>query len=416
MRPNRLLSGLAPCWLLLLLACWCGPALSQTSPQADPQANLQANSQAASRAIPAIEPQGAEAWLVTFGPGQAYWERFGHNAIWLREPATGLDHTFNFGFFDFEQEDFFLRFLRGKMMYFSVAQPAARDFDFYQQQNRSIRLQKLNLSSSEFHRLRDYLLTEIKPENRNYHYDYYLNNCSTRIRDALDLALGGELADATKAAPSELNFRDQTRRLTQSQYWYYLGLEMGLGYPVDRSISRWEDMFIPMVVADEVSKLASSTGAPVVSLDLQLYASTLPAAATFPTSVWLRYLLSGFLLAGLYWLLTQFLSHRWANRLSISWVLLLGGCGLGLSFLWLFTDHSVTVNNANVLLLNPLLILALHPSSKRLCAALLIVGVVISSILLLLPQHQYNVDVLALLAPLSLSVAFYWLKRRRMTN
>lgn len=373
------------------------PAQSQTSPQA----------------IPTIEPQGTEAWLVTFGPGQAYWERFGHNAIWLREPATGLDHTFNFGFFDFEQEDFFLRFLRGKMMYFSVAQPAARDFDFYQQQNRSVRLQKLNLSSAQFHRLRDYLLTEIKPENRNYHYDYYLNNCSTRIRDALDLALGGELADATKAAPSELNFRDQTRRLTQSQYWYYLGLEMGLGYPVDRPISRWEDMFIPMVVADEVSKLDRSTGASIVSEDLQLYASTLPQAPSIPTGVWLRYLISGFLLAGFYWLAIRFMPRRWASRLSTSWALLLGCCGLVLGFLWLFTDHSVTVKNANVLLLNPLLLLALLPSMRHFCAGLLIAGVAISAILLLFPQHQYNVDVLALLAPLSLSVAIYWLRARR---
>jgi len=70
--------------------------------------------------IPEIQPEGAEAWLVTFGPGQIYWERFGHNAIWLREPAAGIDHTFNFGYFDFEQENFFLNFLQGRMLYFST--------------------------------------------------------------------------------------------------------------------------------------------------------------------------------------------------------------------------------------------------------------------------------------------------------
>ncbi len=89
-----------------------------------------------------------EAWLVTFGPGELYFERFGHNAIWLREPAAGLDHTFNFGYFDFEQEDFFLRFMRGRMLYFSIAQPANREFAYYRQENRSIRAQKLNLSTS----------------------------------------------------------------------------------------------------------------------------------------------------------------------------------------------------------------------------------------------------------------------------
>ena len=76
--------------------------------------------------VPEISDHGTEAWLVTFGPGEVYWERFGHNAIWLREPAAGIDHTFNFGYFDFGQEDFILRFARGRMLYFSVAQPAAR--------------------------------------------------------------------------------------------------------------------------------------------------------------------------------------------------------------------------------------------------------------------------------------------------
>src|SRR5210317_1675483 len=103
--------------------------------------------------IPTAPADGAEAWLVTFGPGEIYWERFGHNAIWLREPAQGLDHTFNFGFFDFEQEDFFLRFLRGHMLYFSVAQPAEKEFEFYRHFNRSIRVQKIKLTDVQYERL-----------------------------------------------------------------------------------------------------------------------------------------------------------------------------------------------------------------------------------------------------------------------
>ena len=76
---------------------------------------------------PALEtdpPDGTEIWLVTYGPGEIYWQRFGHNAIWVRDAQLGLDHVFNFGFFDFGQEDFFLRFLQGRMLYFSAARPA----------------------------------------------------------------------------------------------------------------------------------------------------------------------------------------------------------------------------------------------------------------------------------------------------
>jgi hypothetical protein len=205
--------------------------------------------------IPEISSRGAEAWLVTFGSGEIYWERFGHNAIWLREPAAGLDHTFNFGFFDFKEKNFILRFIRGRMLYFSAAQSAAREFEFYRQENRSIRVQKLNLTAAQYGNLRDYLLNEIKPENRDYHYDYYLNNCSTRIRDALDIALDGALSARTRTVPAVLNFRDHTRRLTHTQFWYYLGLELALGFPVDRVITRCDEMFIPIVVAEEMADM-----------------------------------------------------------------------------------------------------------------------------------------------------------------
>ena len=359
---------------------------------------------------PPVSEQGGEAWLVTFGPGQIYWERFGHNAIWLREPALGLDHTFNFGFFDFEQEDFFLRFMRGRMLYFSVAQPATGEFEFYRQQNRSIRVQKLSLSASQYSSLRDYLLHEIRPENRDYRYDYYLNNCSTRIRDALDIALDGALAERTKNMPADLNFRDQTRRLTQMQFWYYLGLELGLGLPVDREVSRWDEMFVPMVVADEIaafSRAAGAMGKPLLEVDKVLFAGNAPAPAEAPVPVWYRYLLFGLALTSLAWLSGRFMPPVWLAGLCQAWIMNAVTIGLLLSALWLLTDHEVTRPNANLLLFNPLLALAFLPALRRLGAVLLVGGVVGAAILLVFPVRQFNLDVLSLAAPVNLAVAVY---------
>ena len=365
-------------------------------------------------AIPSVSPDGREAWLITFGPGEIYFERFGHNAIWLREPAAGLDHTFNFGYFDFEQEDFFLRFMRGRMLYFSIAQPAEREFRLYRQQNRSIRAQKLNLTDTRFNQLRDYLLNEVQPENRNYRYDYYLNNCSTRIRDALDVALDGALSARTGQLPAELNFREHTRRLTQMQFWYYLGLETGLGSPVDRAISRWDEMFIPMVIADEIEAMsleAPGAGKPLVEVDTMFYTSSLPEPGKLPTDTWHRYLLLGLLLAGLAWLSGKFMPRVWLGGLSFAWVLISATMGLILAALWLLTDHEASSNNANLLLLNPLLILALVPKLRRAVALLLIAGNTLA-LLLLLPLPQYNLDVIALCTPINLAVAMYLLKAR----
>ena len=360
--------------------------------------------------LPAVSADGQEAWLVTFEPGEIYFERFGHNAIWLREPARGLDHSFNFGYFDFEQEDFFLRFLRGRMLYFSVAQPASREFAYYRQVNRSIRVQKLNLDALQYRRLRDHLLNAIQPENRNYRYDYYLDNCSTRIRDALDIALGGALRARSGQAPARLNFRDQTRRLTEMQFWYYLGLEMALGLPVDRPVSRWDEMFIPMVVADEIAAMSAesaATGQPLVDMDSMLYVSTLTAPGETPAAVWYRYLIFGLALTALAWLSGRFMPPPWLAALCRAWILAGVTMGMVLAALWLLTDHQASTNNANLLMLNPLAILALLPRMQRPGAVLLAVGNLLAFILLLLPAHQYNLDVLAAFTPVNLAVAFY---------
>lgn len=362
--------------------------------------------------LPAVADDGAEAWLVTFGPGEIYWERFGHNAIWLREPAAGLDHTFNFGFFDFEQENFLQRFIRGRMLYFSVAQPASREFEFYRGDNRSIRVQKLNLTPPQYEQLRNYLLHEIRPENRNYRYDYYLNNCSTRIRDALDLAFDGELSAASNTTPAGLNFRDHTRRLTQTEFWYYLGLELGLGYPVDREVSRWDEMFIPMVLADEMSSWFTETGSRAVVADEMLFAGTLPDPPATPSGMWHRYLLLGLLIVAIAWLSGRYMPPVWLGGLSQAWVLICATNGLILAFLWLFTDHEVARLNANLLLFNPLAILMLVPMLRRAGAMLLAGGTVVCLLLPVFPTHQYNFDALALLAPVNLAVAGYFLREK----
>jgi hypothetical protein len=360
--------------------------------------------------VPGAAADTAEAWLITFGPGHIYWERFGHNAIWLREPAAGLDHTVNFGFFDFEQENFILHFARGRMVYFSVALSAAREFEFYREQNRTIRAQRLNLSPMQYQRLRDYLIEDIRPENRDYRYDYYLNNCSTRIRDALDLALDGALGEHSRALPAEMGFRDHTRRLTQMQFWYYLGLQIGLGQPVDRDITRWDEMFIPMVMADELAAMpALESGSPLVLADLVLNRSTAPQPGATPGEVWPRYLLLGLAITLIGWLSGRFMPGVWLEGLCGAWILLATTAGLSLAALWLFTDHEVTRPNANLLLCNPLVLMALIPFLRKAGAALLAGGTAIAWVLLLYPGHQYNLDALALATPINLVVAaYYW--------
>lgn len=349
-------------------------------------------------------PAEQEVWLVTYGPGEIYWQRFGHNALWVRDSKLGLDHTFNFGFFDFEQENFFLRFLQGRMLYFSAAQPVRKEFAQYQAERRSIRLQRLNLDSRQKELLIDYLVDEVSPENREYLYHYYRNNCSTRVRDAIDLALGGSLEEETQSLPASGNWRDHTRRLTADDFWLYVGLEIGLGSPVDRDSSLWDEMFIPAELADAVADQKVRNGASLVIEDTLLLESGWPGPPTEPPSVWYRYLAVSLLVVLLSWG-----AGRWlpAALLARSWLALGGLVGSALVFFWIATDHDVARLNLNLLVFNPLwLAFVIWNRVSRMALPVIGLASVLAVVMQWLPPGQYTADVLAAFLPLNLAAAY----------
>ena len=138
------------------------------------------------------EGEDLRVWLVTAGPGDEAWERYGHNAIRVLDTRTGRDVSYNWGIFDFDQVGFIPRFLQGRMLYRMAAFPTAAMVDVYAQANREVVLQELDLTPAQKLDLRDLADTNARPENREYMYQYFSDNCSTRVRDALDQELAGE--------------------------------------------------------------------------------------------------------------------------------------------------------------------------------------------------------------------------------
>lgn len=354
----------------------------------------------------AEEASGMEAWLITYGPGDLYWQSFGHNAIWIRDPDLGLNHVFNFGYFDFRQEAFFRRFLQGKLLYFSAAQKAEKEFSGYVNENRSIRAQRLNLSPAQSLRLADYLVAEVQPENRDYLYDYYTNNCSTRIRDALDEALDGTLSDRFKSLAAGQSWRDHTRRLSFENDWLYIGLETSLGARIDKASSQWDEFFIPSVLANAVGELTipSADGEQALVLeDLMLFESDRPAAPAEPDRWWPRYLLVSVLVLFAAWLACKLLPWVTPIFLVRSWLVLAGLAGILIAYLWLFTDHTVARPNLNLLVFNPLWFLAGWRKYRQKTGILLLLLSLLAVVLMFVPPEQYNLDVLALFLPLNVA-------------
>ena len=160
----------------------------------------------------------------------------------------------------------------------------------YIRTDRSIWVQELNLTPQQRLALRDFVEWNALPENRFYRYDYVLDNCSTRVRDAIDWALGGQIRRQTEGEPSGTTYREHTRRLTSADPVLYTGLMLGLGASVDEPISQWEEMFLPGKVKARVEELSvagpDGVAVPLVGREQVLHQAVAraPASVTPPTS------------------------------------------------------------------------------------------------------------------------------------
>ncbi|HEX6135219.1 MAG TPA: DUF4105 domain-containing protein [Longimicrobiales bacterium] len=322
---------------------------------------------AAAHALPATaqtrEP-GAELtiYLATMGPGDAVWEKFGHNAIWIRDALTGTTIAYDYGRFYFG-DDFWPRFLRGDMLYSMGVDEAEQQLVNYSFYDRSVTLQQLNLSPAQRHALREFLEWNWLPENRMYPYDYFRDNCSTRVRDALDRALGGALRAALVGRPTGTTFRSHSLRLTAGAPATYAGLLLGLALPTDEPIDAWEEAFIPMELARHLRgiRVTTETGdtVPLVAEETAAFEARRAPPPDAAPRRFVHFLLLGLALAGALLLLARRARTgrvaRGALGLAIFfWGLTTGFFGLILALLWLFTNHTAAYPNLNLLQVNPL--------------------------------------------------------------
>ncbi len=312
---------------------------------------------AAARSEPRSAPSVS---LLTVGPGALYFERFGHNAIVLRDPSGGSAAAYNYGMFDFGEDDFLLNFVRGRMRYRIVADALDEDLAVYRAEGRSVIEQRLDLSAAQSGALATFLEWNARPENALYRYDYFLSNCSTRVRDALDRALGGILKAQSEGRSRGYTWRIDALRLMAPQPALMLLIDLGLGPFADQRIDFWEESFVPMTLADVVAGARLADGRPLVAATAALAPNRVTEPPPLPPDLRWPFLLLGLGLGGaLVWL------GRRRGAVARMPLALFGGafelaCGIGgllLLFLWFGTEHQAAWRNENLALLNPLCLL-----------------------------------------------------------
>ena len=365
--------------------------------------------------------------LLTYETGGLVFERYGHNAIWIHDGSTGADRHYDYGRFDFRQKNFVLRFAQGKMWY-SMGEDSlpGKYISFYASEGRKIRAQELDLAPSQRRDLRDFLEWNIRPENAGYAYDYYLDNCSTRIRDAIDRVIGGAIRRYAER-PSGFTWRDETRRLDEHNVFLYTGLMLALGQPVDEEMSRWEQMFLPGRLSQHLDSVQvagpDGTMRPLVKSNQVIAEGGRWPVPARPSNWTWRYLLVGVVFGGTLALLGV-LSSRGGGAaatiyllLGTLWALLAGIIGLLITWLSLLSSHRAAQQNEDLFLFN-LLVLVLAvvlprairkggsalKTARRLAlvvAALAALGLLLK----LLPGFdQQNLELIALALPIHIGL------------
>ena len=235
--------------------------------------------------------------VMTMQPGEIFWERFGHDAIVVADPATGETLSYNYGYFDPGEPGFLGRFVRGEMQYMLVALPLAQDLAIYREEGRGVSIQWLDLDDGQATALAESLAIAARPENARYRYDYFTENCATKVRDAIDAALGGRLHQQIAGRSRGNTFRSEAVRLASPATLMWLGFDIGLSRHADRQLSRWEEAFVPMRLADSLGETVLEDGRPLVRATEQLLPHRLPPEPAEAPRPWWPWLLAGLAVA-----------------------------------------------------------------------------------------------------------------------
>jgi len=367
-------------------------------------------------------------YLVTMGNGTRIWERFGHNAIRIVDATNRTDSVYNWGTFDFAQPHFLRRFMTGNTLYWMQGDDMPRTLEVYQYTNRSVWAQELDLTPAERLAVRDFIVWNARPENRYYRYDYYLDNCSTRVRDLIDRVVGGQVKQAMASHLTNTTYRFHTQRSFQFDPAVALGTNIGLGEVADRRINEWEESFLPARLMDHIRdvRIRDSNGAvhPLVKAEQQLFRANGPPEPRQPPDEMVRNLAVGLAVAVLLGVLARGASvGKRAARIGFAtlatiWTALNGILGVILIVGWTATRHVFMARNENLLQFDVLsLALAVvlplavaRARAVRLARTLAIVVAAIAFVgfaMQILPWFkQVNGEVIALTLPAHLALAW----------
>ena len=292
--------------------------------------------------------ENARISLITCTGGSELYSTFGHSALRVVDDSTGVDIVFNFGLFDFNTPNFYLKFMQGRLNYMLGIQNTSEFLWQYSYEGRGVYEQVLNLTSAQKTEIMDRLSYLYLPENRFYLYSFLFKNCTTELRDILKDYIKFEEGYEKK------NFRELINEYVKGSKWTRTGINLILGSNLDREISLWEGMFLPDKLFEGIKDFAP---------DEELLPRD-PKSLIKPTPFLLSPLFISFIVCVLLILSRIFKTFGRIQVIALSLFSLLG---VALPLIILMTDHIELHANYNLLWCNPLyaFLLAIMPLRRR---------------------------------------------------
>lgn len=290
----------------------------------------------------------AQISVLTVGPGTSLNDAFGHSGFRIKDNTQGFDIVFGYGEYDFNTPNFYLKFAQGKLNYLMSRDDFNRFYKTYVYYNRTVKEQVLNLSAAEKQKLYNDLLNNYKPENRAYLYDFFYDNCATKIRDVANNALNNNITYNTPSDYEPETFRTLIHNNLIKNSWGSLGIDIALGSVIDKVATEEEQMFLPENIHRFFAKATLKNGQPLVAKSQVLFTKK---ETEYKSNILLSPLVIFSVIAIIIFGITynDYKKNKRYKILDIIIFSITGVIGIGLLLLWFATDHSATAHNYNLL-------------------------------------------------------------------
>ena len=296
--------------------------------------------------------ESTEISVLTCDPGNEIYSLFGHSALRIKNPINGQDLVVNWGLFEFSESQFQFGydFAKGRLKYYLGIQLMSNFITEYRRSKRGIREQVLNLSNQEKYQIIQLLEENYKPENRKYKYEFFYDNCSSRLRDVIKKVFGENINFYQSPKSNKFTFRETIHLYLESFPWLKLGIDLVLGKKIDKLVSNENLMFLPLNVEEIFDKSLVENNGSIKNL----VKSKNTLIESFENKNKLNNIgFYSWILLAITLSLIVFKLDKALRVWSSLNLFIIGLLGIVLVFMWIGTDHNATKMNFNLLWASP---------------------------------------------------------------